>query len=172
MSVWSTLRETTLLWLANHLPRSRKFDRNRWRILRVAGMDTHRSNIRAPLNITQYGLLRSIHIGEGTFINVGFRVGVGAPAQVRIGDNCQFGPYVQLETMHHDLVWTPERRWGRDARDIIIGDRCWLASRVIVLGGVTIGEGAVVAAGAVVTRDVSPYTLVGGVPARVIRSLR
>ncbi len=51
---------------------------------------------------------------------------------------------------------------------IVIHDRAWLALRSIVIGGVTIGEGAVVAAGAVVTRDVAPFTVVGGVPARPI----
>jgi len=48
----------------------------------------------------------------------------------------------------------------------------WIATRSIILRGVTIGEGAVVAAGAVVTKDVAPYTLVGGIPARTIKNLR
>lgn len=52
---------------------------------------------------------------------------------------------------------------------IVIGDRVWIALGATVLGGVTIGEGAVVAGGAVVTRDVEPYTVVGGVPARALR---
>lgn len=68
-------------------------------------------------------------------------------------------------------MWTPERKWAGESSSIVIGNRCWLGARVVVIGGVTIGEGAVVAAGAVVTRDVEPYTLVGGVPARVIRRL-
>jgi maltose O-acetyltransferase len=52
---------------------------------------------------------------------------------------------------------------------VIIEDNVWLATRCTILKGVTIGHGAVVAAGAVVTRDVPPYTLVGGVPAKIIR---
>ena len=55
---------------------------------------------------------------------------------------------------------------------IMIGDDVWLATRAVVLKGVTVGSGAVVATGAVVTKDVPPHTLVAGVPARVIRSLR
>ena len=55
---------------------------------------------------------------------------------------------------------------------IIIGDNAWLATRSMVLKGVKIGEGATVAAGAVVTKDVAPYTLVGGVPAKLIRKLQ
>jgi len=54
---------------------------------------------------------------------------------------------------------------------VVIEDDVWLSARVIVLKGVTIGRGAVVAAGAVVTKDVAPHTLVGGVPAKLIRSL-
>jgi acetyltransferase-like isoleucine patch superfamily enzyme len=53
----------------------------------------------------------------------------------------------------------------------VIGDRVWIGANATVLAGVTIGHGAVVAAGAVVTRDVAPDTVVGGVPARVIRNL-
>jgi len=52
-----------------------------------------------------------------------------------------------------------------------VGDGAWIATRAVVLPGVTIGEGAVVAAGAVVTRSVAPHTMVGGVPARVLRDL-
>jgi maltose O-acetyltransferase len=54
-------------------------------------------------------------------------------------------------------------------KPIVIGDYAWIGMRATILGGVTIGEGAVVMAGATVTRDVPPYAVVGGVPARVIR---
>jgi maltose O-acetyltransferase len=166
------LRESIFMWIAGHLPRGKRWDFRRWRFLRKAGVDIQLSEVRAPVNFSQAGQMGRIHIGPGNFINVGLRIGVGAPAHVRIGANCAIGPYVQLETMGHELVWTPERHWGGDAKDITIGDRCWLGARVVVLGGVTIGEGAVVAAGAVVTKDVAPYTLVGGIPAKFIRDLR
>ena len=55
---------------------------------------------------------------------------------------------------------------------IIIHDNVWIASRAMILKGVTIGEGAVISAGAVVTKDVPPYTMVGGVPAKVIKELK
>lgn len=56
------------------------------------------------------------------------------------------------------------------AGDTIIGDGCWIGSRAMIMQGVTLGEGAVVATGAVVTKDVPPYTIVGGVPAKIIKT--
>ncbi|APR69651.1 CatB-related O-acetyltransferase [Acinetobacter haemolyticus] len=56
------------------------------------------------------------------------------------------------------------------AGDTIIGDGCWIGSRAMIMQGVTLGEGAIVATGAIVTQNVPPYTIVGGVPAKVIKS--
>lgn len=165
------MRESFFLWLAGHLPRSRYSDAFRWRLLKLAGMGVDQNDIRAPFNFTQVGQLHRISIGRSTFLNAGCRIGVAAPATVSIGANCAIGPYVQFETMSHELVWTPERRWGGTAASIVVGDRCWIGARAVILGGVVIGEGCVVAAGAVVTKDVEPNTLVGGVPAKVIRRL-
>jgi maltose O-acetyltransferase len=159
------------LALANVAPRWRVFDFNRWRLLKWAGVQIGPGEVRAPLNLTQYGELNRISIGRGTFINVGLRIGVAAPAEVRIGDNCAIGPNVSLESMGHEIKWTHERGWGGEARPIIIGNRCWIGAGAIILGGVTVGDGAVVAAGAVVTRDVESSTLVGGVPARLIKRI-
>lgn len=165
------LAENLFIFAANYLPRARRCDFWRWRLLRLAGVQAERSEIRGPVNFTQYGRLDQISIGQGTFVNTGLRIGVGAGATVAIGANCAIGPQVSLETRRHEMVWTPTDKWGGDDRSIVVGDRCWLMARVTVVGGVTIGEGAVVAAGAVVTKDVAPYTFVGGVPARVIRSI-
>ena len=55
------------------------------------------------------------------------------------------------------------------AGDTVIGDGCWIGSRAMIMQGVTLGEGAVVATGAVVTKDVPPYAIVGGVPAKIIK---
>ena len=99
---------------------------------------------------------------------------------VRIGDNVMIGPNVTLATPMHPLL--PEERNVRQrpdgsfynleyARPIIIEDNCWLASNVVVCGGVTIGEGSVIGAGSVVTRDIPPHSLAVGSPCRVIRTL-
>ena len=81
---------------------------------------------------------------------------------LRIGDNVSISPGVWLLTDGHDMR---DPLFPEVLAPIEIGDYAWLGSRAMVLPGVTIGEGAVVAAGAVVTKHVSPYTVVGGVPA-------
>ncbi|KYH43056.1 DapH/DapD/GlmU-related protein [Branchiibius sp. NY16-3462-2] len=83
-----------------------------------------------------------------------------------IGDNVNLGSHVTIYTRQHD-VDSPD--FAEVGGPVHIGDYAWIASHAIVLPGVTIGEGAVVAAGSVVTKDVAPYTLVGGNPARYIR---
>jgi len=87
-----------------------------------------------------------------------------------IGDDVLIGPNVSLITSGHALE--PSRR--RDvniAKPIVIEKNVWIAAGAIIIGGVTVGENSVVAAGSVVTKDVPPNTLVGGNPARVIRSI-
>ena len=99
---------------------------------------------------------------------------------VTIGDNVLIGPNVTLATPMHPLL--PEERNDRQradgsfynlesAKPIVIEKDCWLASNVIVCGGVTIGEGSVIGAGSVVTRDIPPHSLAAGNPCRVIREI-
>lgn len=95
---------------------------------------------------------------------------IAANSEVRIGRGVTLGPWAHL--MDGDFHGVQERDGAGANRPIVIEDDAWLATRAMVLKGVTIGRGAVVAAGAVVTKDVPPYTLVGGVPARVVRRLR
>jgi acetyltransferase-like isoleucine patch superfamily enzyme len=77
-----------------------------------------------------------------------------------------------FETANHPLEITePKQLRPLIAESIVIEDNVWLGARVTVVSGVTIGKGSVVAAGAVVTANVPPYTLVGGIPARVIKSI-
>jgi len=87
-----------------------------------------------------------------------------------IGDDVMIGPNVSLITLGHPIE-PSRRRAGVTAKPIVIGRNVWIAAGATVIGGVTVGENSVVAAGSVVTRDVPPNTLVGGNPARVIRSL-
>lgn len=87
-----------------------------------------------------------------------------------LGNDVMIGPNVSLITSGHPLE-PAQRREGVTARPIRIGNNVWIAANVTVIGGVTIGDDAVIAAGSVVTRDVPPATLAGGNPARVIREL-
>jgi acetyltransferase-like isoleucine patch superfamily enzyme len=87
-----------------------------------------------------------------------------------IGDEVMIGPNVSLITSGHPVA-PSERRAYVTARPIVIERNVWIGAGATVLGGVTVGENAVVAAGSVVTRDVAPNTLVGGNPARLIRSI-
>jgi len=87
-------------------------------------------------------------------------------AEIIIGDNVNIASEVMIWTQEHD----PDSPTHQTiSKPVVIGDYAWIASRAIILPGVTIGEGAVIAAGAVVTKDVSPYAIVGGNPAKFIR---
>lgn len=87
-----------------------------------------------------------------------------------IADDVMIGPNVSLITSGHPIE-PSQRRTSVIAKPIVIERNVWIAAGAIVIGGVTIGENSVVAAGSVVTRDVPPNSLVGGNPARVIRSI-
>ncbi|WP_051640246.1 DapH/DapD/GlmU-related protein [Cellulomonas sp. URHE0023] len=86
-----------------------------------------------------------------------------------IGADVNIGGHVHIYTMEHD---PHDAGFAATGGPVVIGDHAYVATRSTILPGVTIGEGAVVAAGAVVTKDVAPFTIVGGVPARVIGERR
>ncbi len=106
---------------------------------------------------------RRLTVGAGT--TVGRQCLLDARGGVTIGQRVNITSQVALMTAKHD-VQSPT--FAHVYSPIVIGDRAWIALRATVLGGVTVGEGAVVAAGSLVAADVEPYTIVGGVPARPI----
>ena len=110
---------------------------------------------------------KNISVGEGVFINAccHFQDHGG----VTLGDGCQIGHNVVFATLNHELL--PERRNVTHPAPIVLGKKVWVGSNATILQGVTIGDNAVVAAGAVVTKDVPANTIVGGVPARVIKRI-
>lgn len=108
---------------------------------------------------------RNVSINRGSVIHAG--------GGVRVGDNSAIGPGVIIYSQNHvfrrnDIPFIEQ---GYDLAPVTIGSNTWVASRVIVLPGVTIGDDCVIAAGAVVTADVPSGVMVGGVPARVIRQI-
>ena len=111
---------------------------------------------------------RNIRIGARVFINQNCTV--YSLAQITVGDDVMIGPNVSLITSEHPVA-PSQRRAYLLGKPITIGNGVWIAAGATVIGGVTIGENAVVAAGSVVTRDVPANTLVAGNPARVIRSI-
>lgn len=108
---------------------------------------------------------RNLVIGRGVFINAccHFQDHGG----VVLGDCSQIGHNVVFATLNHCLE--PEKRRFTRAAPIVLGRNVWIGSNATICQGVTIGDNAVVAAGAVVTRDVPANTVVGGVPARCIK---
>ena len=110
----------------------------------------------------------SLKIGDGTII--GDRAILDARCGITIGKDVNFSSNVSIWTLQHDYRDPQFRCVPEHFGPVSIGDRCWIGPNVIILPNVQIGEGAVVAGGAVVTKNVPPYALVGGVPAKVIGS--
>ncbi|KAM0145185.1 hypothetical protein ACHAP3_000307 [Botrytis cinerea] len=105
--------------------------------------------------------------------STGSIVSIFDSAPVQIGDRVLIGPGVCICTDAHELdpVSRKQSQIGSYAKPIVIGDDCWIGGRVVIVAGVTIGNGSTVAAGAVVVKDVEANCLVGGVPAKIIRRL-
>ena len=111
-----------------------------------------------------------IEIDENTFI--GPYTCIGGPGNVKIGKYCLIAAHSGIIANNHIFADPIEmiRLQGLTRQGVVIGDNCWLGYGVKVLDGVTIGEGSVIGAGAVVTKDIPPYSIAVGVPAKVVRS--
>lgn len=126
------------------------------------------NRILSDISVVRFG------VSKGGFLKIGNNCRLNGPQisvsnKVIIGNNCRLAPQVIImDGDHHD---TKNRLEEGKSSPIIIEDDAWIATRAMVMKGVTIGKGAVVAAGAVVTKDVPPYTVVAGVPAKIIKKL-
>lgn len=132
----------------------------RWRLLRLLGADVEQCAISSNLWLAS----RKLGIGRGSYFNYGCRID-NQGARVSVGRDCAFGVEVALLTSSHELGGGSRRAGAVTAAPITVDDGVWIGARSVVLPGVTIGKGAVVAAGSVVREDVRPHTLVAGVPA-------
>jgi acetyltransferase-like isoleucine patch superfamily enzyme len=111
----------------------------------------------------------AISIGEGTFIGSGCEF--NAINKISIGPNCLIASGSRFIDHNHGTDLGALMKLQKEiSAPITIGADVWIGANCIVLKGVTIGDGAIVAAGSVVTKSVAPYTIAGGVPAKVIRS--
>jgi maltose O-acetyltransferase len=111
----------------------------------------------------------NIHVGENFFAN--FECVILDVCKVRIGNNCMLAPGVHIYTAAHPLNPT-ERNSGREfGKPVTIGNNVWIGGGAIINPGVNIGDNAVIASGAVVTKDVPENVVVGGNPAKILKSI-
>lgn len=119
-----------------------------------------------------FGSGKNIEIGNNSDIGSNaYIAGIDGGDELIIGDNVMMAPDVVILTVEHKYsdVNIPMNRQGAHSSRVIIEDDVWIGIRAIILPGVKIGKGSVIAAGAVVTRDVPPWSVVGGIPAEVIK---
>ena len=131
----------------------------------LTGQDTDEGFGLFPPFYTDFG--KNIHTGKNVFINSNCKF--QDQGGIYIGNDVFIGHSVVLATLNHDQ--DPDKRALMHPAPIHICDKVWIGSNATVTAGVTIGEGAIVAAGAVVTNDVEAGTVVGGVPAKFIKRI-
>lgn len=123
-----------------------------------------------PSNI--YGGPIGAGLVVGDYSNIGPFAYIGCSGKITIGRHVMMGPRVSIYAENHvfEDATILMKNQGVEKKEVIIEDDCWIASNSIILAGVTIGKGSVVAAGSVVTENVAPYSVVAGVPAKWIKS--
>ena len=147
----------------------------------IQGLSKHGIVLGNRVSIGSFAMIRpsgyySGRIGEGLSIGDRSTIGpycyVGCSGRITIGRNVMIGPHVSFYAENHNSadLTIPMQYQGVTREAIVIEDDCWIASHAVILAGVIVGHGSIVAAGSVVTRDVPPYSVVGGVPARIIKS--
>lgn len=120
---------------------------------------------------------RNCHIFRPWNLHVGRNVGIGRNSiincvgSVSLGDNVRLGPNIMISTLNHNyyLLDKPIAKQGARISPVIINDDVWIGANVSILTGITIGKGVVIGAGSVVTKDIPPYAIAAGVPAKVIK---
>lgn len=132
----------------------------------ITGQPVHASFRLFPPFYTDFG--KNIRFGKNVFVN--FCCCFQDQGGIRTGDNVLIGHRVTIATINHGFL--PEERHIHNIAPVIIGNDVWIGAAATILPGVHIGDGAIIAAGSVVKKDVPCRTIVGGVPARVIREIR
>lgn len=162
--VWEIVSKTLTL-VTEMNATSTSVEQLRERLSVIIGSDIPESTIIfGPLH-TNFG--RFIKLGAGVFINHSCTfLDMGG---ITLEDDVLIGPKVNLITESHPME--PAQRKALLCKPVVIKEKAWIGAAATILPGVTIGESAVVAAGAVVTRDVAPNTIVAGVPAKVVKQI-
>lgn len=145
----------------------------RWRavVLRLVGFQIGNGTWLAgmPIITGPKEMHKRLVMGEEVWLNFGCVFDLGS--SITVGSRVYFGHEVLLLTTTHEISTANQRAGRHITKPIVIEDGVWLGARSTILPGVRVGQGAVVGAGAVVTKDVAPNTVVGGVPAKTIRDL-
>lgn len=131
----------------------------------LTGIKIHESFGLFPPFYTDCG--KNLHIGKRVFINAGCKF--QDQGGITIGDDVLIGHNCVIATLNHAM--DPDRRADMIPAPVRIGNKVWVGANATILQGVTIGDGAIIAAGAVVNKDVPPRAIVGGVPARIIKTI-
>jgi len=113
----------------------------------------------------------ALDVGDEVKLNVGAIVNADCGGRIRIGSRVLIGPYAVIRAANHriDRIDVPIIEQGHLPGEIVIEDDVWIGAHAVILPGVRIGRGAVIAAASVVTRDVDPFAVVAGAPASVLR---
>ena len=154
---------------AKHLPRSNKWPNIGQRAFRAACAKRILKSVGRNVNIERHASLQPcISIGD----NSGLGVDCDINGTVIIGSNVLMGPEVVVYTRNHAYMDREKlilEQGHAEEKPVVIGDDVWIGRRAMIMPGVHIGKGAVIAAGAIVTKDVPEYAVVGGNPAKVIK---
>ncbi len=133
------------------------------------------------MGIGHHTLLRSVNVPVelattagarltiGADCSINYGVSIGCTELIRIGERCRLGPYVMIvDSAFHELL---DRAKRPASQPVVIEDDVWIGAKASIMPGVTIGRGSVVGTAAVVTKDVPPFSVVAGVPARIVKTL-
>jgi acetyltransferase-like isoleucine patch superfamily enzyme len=112
---------------------------------------------------------KNIEIGDNVYIN--YSVLLDGAGGIKVGNNVMFAQYAQIFTRSHtyDKRTIPMCKQSYKIKPVVIGDDVWIGTHAVILPGITVGKGSIIGANAVVTKNVPPYAIVGGVPAKVIK---
>ncbi|MEV6305187.1 sugar O-acetyltransferase [Actinoplanes sp. NPDC051861] len=164
-SFQNPLRRADLVFEYNQT-RPADTERRRELLEQILGSVGARTVLLSPFHA---GFGSNVHIGDDFFGNVNLTF--VDDVEIRIGDGVMIAPSVTLTTTGHPIHPELREDFRRFSEPIVIEDRVWIGSNVVVLPGVRIGYGAVIGAGSVVSRDVPPMTVAVGVPCRVVREI-
>ncbi|MFJ6570120.1 sugar O-acetyltransferase [Streptomyces sp. NPDC091292] len=158
-------RRTEQIFAYNHTPPG-DTERRRTLLVEIFGAVGERTVLLPPFHA---GFGSNVHIGDDFFGNVNLTF--VDDVDIRIGDGVLIAPSVTLTTTGHPVHPARREDFGRFSEPIVIEDKVWIGSNVVVLPGVRIGYGSVIGAGSVVSRDIPPMTVAVGTPCRVLRPI-